>query len=249
MGWRDTVNHVVGLTGYEFRHVNHRSSASQKYSVSLLLNPVQDPEEQRTYVIFGTRRGGTSMIAGAARALGLDLGDVGDRTNNEDPTFQSQHITKMRNAIARRNSELDVWGWKFPGAASYLPDVLNYLRNPYFLVVYRDPVAAALSQSRLDRPQSRRDARVSLHESNANNNTNTGLVLSTDRPCMLVSVERATQRPDALIDDIAGFLRFPEPSPQLRKRILEYIEPGRYKSFNDFFGPDSSSGRLVGSPL
>lgn len=175
------------------------------------------------------------MVAGIARALGLDLGNVGSSKTNEDPIFKNQHVDKMRDAITQRNSEHDVWGWKYPAAGNYLPDLLSYLRNPYFLVVYRDPVAAALSQSRLDRTRSRRPVPISLHESNANNNTNTGFVLATNRPCLLVSMERAAQKPAELIDDIATFLALPEPSEELTKQILDYIRPGRYKSFDDFF--------------
>jgi len=187
------------------------------------------------------------MVTGIARALGLDLGDVGKRKNNEDPRFQNRPPDTMRAVIKERNDEADVWGWKFPGAGSYLPDLMRSIRNPCFIVVYRDPVAAALSQARLDRKFNSRTPRLALHESSANNTANTGLVLATDRPCLLVSNERATQQPEALIDDVADFLGVPAPSGGLRSRILEYVGPGGYKSFDEYFGEGSADGAAGGA--
>jgi len=210
--------------------------ASREYTASVILNPPAELQRQRTYAIFGTRRGGTSMVAGVARALGLDLGNVGQRKNNEDPRFQNRPLPQMREAIETRNGESDVWGWKFPAAGSYLPELSNSLRNPYLIVVYRDPVAAALSQARRDRAFNRRSTRLALHESSANNAVNTGLALATDRPCLLVSNERAVTDPEGLIDDIAAFLGQETPAGALREKILAYIKPGQYKSFDEFFG-------------
>jgi hypothetical protein len=213
---------------------------------SIVLNALSTPEAQRTYVILGTRRGGTSMVAGVARALGLDLGDVGERKNNEDPRFQNRHVEKMRQTIDLRNSRADVWGWKYPAAGNYLPDVWAKLRNPHLIIVYRDPVAAAVSQSRYDRTQAARTVRLSLHESNANCNLNMGLALAVDRPCLLVSHERASRDPDALITDTAKFLHVDEVSDVLRERIREYVQPGRYKMFAEVFGDLAAPGPTPG---
>lgn len=207
---------------------------------SVVINPAAEPESQRTYVIFGTRRGGTSMIAGLTRALGLDLGNVGARKNNEDPRFQYRTRDSMLETIETRNAELDVWGWKFPAAAGYLPEVAPAIRNAYFIVVYRDAVAAALSQADKDRPSRRRSPRMALHESNANANTNTGFVLASGRPCLLVSHEKAVGKTGALINEVAGFLGVPQPEGEFRDRILDYLRPGQYKAFDAYFDTSES---------
>jgi hypothetical protein len=223
--------------------------SSREYATSLALNAPEQLEAQRTYAIFGTRRGGTSMVAGVARALGLDLGEVGRRKNNEDPRFQNRPLDKMREAIETRNGENDVWGWKFPAAGSYIPELSNVLRNPYLIVVYRDPVAAALSQAKRDRKFNRRTTRLALHESAANNAVNTGLALATDRPCLLISNERAIADPEGLIDDVAAFLGQDPPTGPLREKILAYITPGQYKSFDEFFGDGAAQApATAGAP-
>lgn len=212
-----------------------QTGGGQRKSVGIVFNPPAADEPERTYVIFGTRRGGTSMVAGVARALGLDLGEPGERKNNEDPRFHARPPRHLRKTVAARNQEQKVWGWKYPAAGSYLPDIYQELRNPYFIVVYRDPVAAALSQLRLDGGDDTRTARLALRESGANNATNTDFMLSTDRPCLVISHEKAIAHPRRLIDEVADFLQMPRPEGELRERILGYIKPGQYKSFDEFF--------------
>lgn len=207
---------------------------------SILFNPATEPETQRTYVVFGTRRGGTSMVAGAVRALGLDLGNVGGRRNNEDPQFQNRSMDDIRAAIERRDAARDVWGWKFPAAANYLPAIISSIRNPYFIVVYRDPVAAALSQANKDQRARQRTPRIALHECNSNANMNTGFILATDRPCLLVSHERALGDTGVLIDELADFLSLERPGDSVRSRMLDYLAPGHYKSFSDFFASEDN---------
>lgn len=262
MGWKDAVNQTMrGVTGYELRKSGDdtpaapvaaakappaaaraskrgaapKPGAKKDTGVSLVLNQPEHLEDERTYVVMGSRRGGTSMVAGMARALGLHLGEVGANTNNEDPAFQGREVQAMRAEIKRRNAERAVWGWKYPAAVHYLPDLLAHLHNPYFIVVYRDPVAASFSQQRLDRPQSRRTVRAALHESSINSSANTSFVLAMERPSLLVSIERAYKRPEVLLHELAGFLGAPAPTPELEARILEYVAPGSYKKFEDYF--------------
>ena len=139
-------------------------------------------------------------------------------------------------AIEQRNAERDVWGWKYPHAAHYLPALSGVIRNPYYVVVYRDPVAAALSQLRRDAEARRRTSRMALHESNNIVNANTGFVLATGRPSMLVSYERASSDPGALIAEVAEFLGVPKPGEELTARIIDYVSPGQYKGFSEHFG-------------
>ena len=201
---------------------------------SLLLNAIDEPTPQRTYVTFGVERGGTSLVAGVLRALGLYLGDIPEG-NNEDKAFHNRPLGQMKATVARRNQDYDVWGWKYPTASTYLPVLSKSLRNAFFVVVYRDVVATALSRAQWDGEFIRRNGRMSLHETNAIVNANTGFVLATRRPCLLVSSEKAAAHTSQLIDEVADFLYVPRPDDELRAKILDYTEPGRYKNFDDYF--------------
>jgi hypothetical protein len=215
--------------------------ASRTYAVSVGLNVPQEFEPQRTYAIFGTRRGGTSMVAGVARALGLDLGRTGKRRTNEDPRFHGATMQALWSLVEERNASADIWGWKHPIAVNYLTELSRSLRNPYYIVVYRDPVASAQSQIKRDKESKRRTNRLALHESTSNITVNTGFVLATERPSLLVSYEHAIADQNGLIDDIAAFLGADAPTDPLRSSILDYIKPGQYKAFDNFFAADRDS--------
>jgi hypothetical protein len=214
------------------------------FKTSILLNPVPEPTPQRTYVTFGVERGGTSLVAGVLRALGLYLGDIPEG-NNEDRAFHNKTLGQMKATINKRNQDYDVWGWKYPTAAMYLPILSKSIRNAYFIVVYRDVIATALSRAQWDGEFIRRPGRLSIHETNAITNANTGFALATRRPCLLVSNEKATSRVSDLIDELADFLCVERPNDELRAKIIAYTEPGRYKNFDDYFPspsqPDSAA--------
>jgi hypothetical protein len=211
---------------------------------SIVLNPLAEPTPQRTYVTFGVERGGTSLVAGVLRALGLYLGDIPEG-NNEDKAFHNKTLGQMKATINRRNSQHDVWGWKYPAAASYLPVLSKSIRNAYFVIVYRDVVATALSRNQWDGEFIRRPVRMSLHETNSLVNANTGFALATRRPCLLISNEKAMAHASELIDEVADFLCVERPDDDLRARIVAYSEPGRYKNFDDYF---ASSGSPSSTP-
>lgn len=214
---------------------------------SIVLNPVPAPTQERTYVTFGVERGGTSLVAGVLRALGLYLGEIPEG-NNEDKSFHNKPLGQMRATINQRNAEHDVWGWKYPTAVNYLPVLSRSLRNPFFIIVFRDTVATALSRAQWDGEFIRRSGRMSLHETNANTNANMGFAMATRRPCMLISNEKAASNTSALIDELADFLFVERPDEDLRRRILAYTEPGRYKNFDDYFSAETSGTEETESP-
>ena len=104
--------------------------------------------KENTVVIVGVQRGGTSMVAGVARELGVNLGkNLGN--NHEDPEFLSKDLDKIRNVIASRNQSFDVWGWKMPHSSEYLLELLADVRNPFVIVVVRNLLAVSYTHLRV----------------------------------------------------------------------------------------------------
>ncbi len=127
---------------------------------------------------FGLERGGTSAIAGIQRALGLYLGEI-DKGNNEDVVFNGYRLNRIRQAIEERNRTHDVWGFKYPKAVMYMPQIVDDLRNPHFVVVYRDAVATALSHLGWTGDRNRKPAHLAVHEANAFTNSNTSFAFAS----------------------------------------------------------------------
>jgi hypothetical protein len=52
-------------------------------------------EPEKTLVVLGSPRGGTSMLAGLLRELGVHMGDRIDRHNHEDQAFLSEDLEQL----------------------------------------------------------------------------------------------------------------------------------------------------------
>lgn len=202
--------------------------------VSVALNVPDTVPVRRTVVTFGLERGGTSPVAGVQRALGISLGEITEK-NNEDYRFHEKSVEELRAVVALRNTECDRWGFKYPRAQKFLPLIEHELRRPYYIVVHRDPVATALSRARWDGEETERPEAMALHEASVLDRENLTFALATERPCLLVSHAAASTNPDALIDEVADFVGRDRPGPEFRGRIRDYIAPGSYKPFEEFF--------------
>ena len=114
----------------------------------------------RTYVVIGCPRGGTSLIAGALYHAGVDMGDF-KTAQYEDPDFKvplkeikgpsNKWLSRVTEVISVRNSEKRVWGWKVPNSIYYIEKIRHLLINPVFIFVYRDPLEVAKSSAKHDK--------------------------------------------------------------------------------------------------
>ncbi|SEL40952.1 hypothetical protein SAMN05443999_105128 [Roseovarius azorensis] len=213
-------------------------SASRKRS--FILSEGKRPgtdDPQRTYVIFGMPRGGTTMVAGVAALLGLDIGQDLPR-NLEDPAFNLdvQHgtyetkLASIRRTIAWRNTEQLVWGWKFPNAARYLPKLADDIANPHLIIVFRDFPAESY--------------RMHDHKGGSIEDL-LGTYIRRLRqikevialykcPKMFLSYEKCIAEPDHFIDELRAFLGTTPPGPEAHAQIKAFMNPGSYKDLGAF---------------
>lgn len=182
---------------------------------TVLSNGVSIPSPDRTYVVCGMQRGGTSAVAAVMRALGIDMGSGG--FNHEDPILL-ERSDDLDGYISRRNAEHRVWGVKVPHLALSLDVLAEKLRAPVFVLTFRNPVAIADSAvvrgdlsfaSALDRVQTYFDAML-------------GFARKTAHPVLLVSYERVAGHPDRFLDEFTAALAL-QPDPQRRANAVACI--------------------------
>lgn len=204
---------------------------SSKYLTSLPIFAEQAPPTgPRTVVCFGTARGGTSMVAGAILGLGVPMGD-GIQRNIEDPDFNlDRHggpvkafVKKTRSVVAERNKAHDIWGWKFPFAHRYLDDLIEDLRAPHLVCVFRDPVPSTLRSKR-----EAEDATGFIISRLRAQVRNTAMIDRLGAPCLMVSYEKAAAHPTVFLEELSGFLNLPIPAHS--GDIVDFMTPGRYKN-------------------
>jgi hypothetical protein len=195
-------------------------------SVTLFDDRKPAPDAKRTVIIFGVTRGGTSMIAGAVRGLGVFLGEKLP-VNNEDPEFTYKSVAHMKSTINARNEQHDIWGWKFPMAANYLEELLPVVRNPVFIIVTRDAAATASALTRWHN----RDISAAISEALIQTQKNFHLSLRWQVPTLFVSYERAVASPDVFLPELSGFLDLQLAVDE--QKLISFMERGSYKSFDE----------------
>jgi hypothetical protein len=202
-----------------------------RHATSIGLFPSDATLSQKTIIIFGVARGGTSMAAGAARGLGFYMGHALEN-NNEDLEFSYKSLEHMKHVIHVRNAQYRKWGWKFPAAANYLDELLPQVRNPHLIVVCRDLAATTAGHVRWHQ----REASFAISDVLLQTQKNIFLALRWRVPALLVSYEKSTLQPGRFIDELSRFLG--EPVEVDREKLIAYLGPGKYRKFEDSFGND-----------
>ena len=161
------------------------------------------PGQQKTIVVLGAPRGGTSMVAATLRALGVMMGEeLGSQ--HEDREFRRDvPLPEMIRTIHERNAAYDLWGWKLPNSIYYLEELLPHLRNPHFIVVFRNPFSISMSSAARDR---REYTLRLLHVAVNHTKKVLNLMEQVHVPTALVGFETAIKKPQDFVRALADFI-------------------------------------------
>lgn len=186
--------------------------------------PERYTSEARTYVVLGAPRGGTSMLAGALQLLGVPMGSVNNQ--HEDPAFHDESkIDGMIEAIAERNRNYGYWGWKLPNTIYFYDRLAEHLRNPVFLVIYRNPFDIFRSAASKSNDQTLTDPHFNapvyhyakmhqlIHE-------------RPEVPTFLMSYEACCASPERFAVSLSAILPF-EPNERNLERAIRFVNPSR----------------------
>ncbi len=195
--------------------------------ISKLLNrgtfavrPNDEHPPQRTVIVVGPPRGGTSMVAGVLHRIGVPTGwglVIEDRDLGS--AFDEGDDDRFRELIAEKNSEHDIWGWKRPSSHKRLAFVDESFRNPYYIAVFRDPLAVGLRENISMRSGTMKSLRQALR-------AYTDIVAFIDassRPVLCVSYDKALRYPEEFVRAMAEFVGVP--TDDGIDKALQFISP------------------------
>ena len=145
------------------------------------------------------------MATSVAHRLGVPMGQdlaytFEDPKMNrllEQPEFDESAFAAL---VEQRNEEHKLWGFKYP--FTLRPRVLETLRNPHLLVVYRDLVAIA----RRNEISTGHDFLTSMRAAAGHQIQIISVLAETEYPCLLFSYEKAIEFPLQLTTQISTFL-------------------------------------------
>lgn len=191
--------------------------------------------ENRAYICIGSPRGGTSMVAGAMAGLGIFMGDDLP-VNVEDPLFNPDNqrdqmdsfIRDAAESVRMRQRAGKVWGWKYPQAVEYLPDIKQAIDFPNLVIVYRDPIPACVRAVNGAAPgTSGKVLSEEFYKSISLSQRNFELAQQWKVPTLLVSYEKASLFPELFVRELSEFCGLA--MPQDITRIIDFMAPGQYK--------------------
>lgn len=119
------------------------SPVSPDHSAVRFVNKSPVEDHQKTVIVLGCSRGGTSAIAGLCRELGVSFGDEVHPIKHEwSPIVYSNDGTvdqaaSLRN-IESMNAKNDVWGWKSPKDMFALDQITSVVKNPHVIIIFRN---------------------------------------------------------------------------------------------------------------
>lgn len=181
--------------------------------------------KQKTFVVLGAFRGGTSVVAGLLRIFGIFMGEriaplLG---NNEDLDLQTNDIEKVKRIIRDRNEKYDVWGWKYPDSKEYIEKIIGEIRNPKLIIVFRDVYAIALSENKKMGWNIKGQLQRALRQQKK-------LVeIAMKYDCHLVSYEKMLIRKEYEVERLAEFCGI-ELKVEIEQRAIGFIRPEGWSS-------------------
>ena len=204
---------------------------------------IEPPKAEKTLIVVGCGRGGTSLVAGAAIILGVPMGADKESVNHEDVELVNAAqgrdvdgrpmnraadsvIQNLRGLIQGRNESNSVWGWKDPSADLYLEEVSGEVRNPLVVFVNRDMAAIAQSEFNKMQYSIEQAYEQALHRFSRY----WSLLQKLQWPTLLVSYERAALDPEALLCEMADFIGLDEPTKQQREAVRRFAATRDYQA-------------------
>ncbi len=184
----------------------------------------EQPRE-RTIIVTGLGRSGTSMVAAMLGELGILPIDKAYQATFEDREFlhlfRFGETDSLPAAIAARNNLSGIWGFKIPSLHGYLePHQLRAFRNPHLIIVFRDLVAVAQRHAIAELT----DPLEAFFEASSGMSDLVAFLRASDCPALLVSYEKAVSLHDQFVTELARFCGVPVDEAQ-RRRLNGMILP------------------------
>lgn len=193
------------------------------------IREIGDPEAlrapEKTLVVVGAPRGGTSLVAGVLSSLGVFMGTYATAPVFEDLRLASLADADERDKAAEVMREYDrehaVWGYKRPMMLNNFGAIHDYARNPVYLFIFKDLFSLANRES----ISMRGDLVEGLRTAHGHYDKIIGFVERRRPTGLMLSYDRVMQDPAAAVDAIIGLLPEDSVSTAQRDAAIAFIEP------------------------
>lgn len=158
-----------------------------------------------TIAATGVGRSGTTMLARVMQAIGIDMGEALSTRTVEDKTIiramKAGDGAAFEAHCRRRDASAAIWGFKAPALRNNMPHYATLMRNPRFIVIFRDILAISIRNNisigfnLLEGMRKTASNYVNMIEH----------VSKLESPVLLISYEKTLQFPARTVTEIATF--------------------------------------------
>jgi len=199
---------------------------NKKNSGFLALNKAPFQKE-KTVIVSGIPRSGTSMIAKMLDEIGVFLGDSAKKPIYEDVELAKLLASKkfdqdkFYNLVSKRNNKHDIWGWKTPGSYIRNDLFIKKIRNPHYIIPFRDPLAIAIRNSLAVNTDIKKNL---IHTYETQYKSLIAFVNKVEVPVLLFSYEKALLNKEEFLSYLLSYLDI-EISQKQFDNVINSITP------------------------
>jgi hypothetical protein len=195
------------------------------------ISPVQvlrqstDSTLEKTVLVFGLARGGTSLIAGVLLELGVFMGHNAHQTKHEyTPLYPGMPKIELLEKIRANDRAHSVWGWKCPKDIFHIDQYLHHLRNPHAIIVFRNFLDTSISSYK----HNSIDLLHSIRESHSVMERIISFAIDSEVPTAFVSYENALANPSLFVDGVVNFLQLTTAGKTQLANAVQFSSRGTY---------------------
>ena len=104
-------------------------------------------QKQKTLIVLGVARGGTSVISGTLDCLGVFTGERSREPVYEDvllaEAIEKSDTKEVQAIIEKYDDEHTLWSFKRPSLIDSIEKIHPYFHNPIYLIIFKDIFAIA----------------------------------------------------------------------------------------------------------
>lgn len=212
----------IGQSSIEDEKHNVEKDPRLNTGIAILRKPDNGAQE-KTIIVLGLARSGTSMVAGALYHLGVFMGDRFNNIIYEDRVLstlvESGMDKQVTHLIAARNETYPIWGWKRPSSLRFISNLESCFRNPFYVVVFRDILAIA-NRNKISMLI---DVTQNMRQSVNQYSELVSFIERSQAPCMLVSYGKAVADSRAFVRELASFAGLRD--KQAMESAISFIRP------------------------
>ena len=196
----------------------------KKYNKGIETFNLKVPGEAKTVIITGPSRSEPPWLRRSLKTWVLTLGRGGcepERGCCDRQFHQTAELGWFGVHILEKNKFNTSWGWKNPATLEHLHHIVPHVKNPHFILTFRDPLAISTrnkihGKTHVDLLTNMKDALNYMKHS-------VEWIEKHDFPCLCLSYEKSLLNADGLIEAIIEFLHL-EPTALQRNKAKDQVQ-------------------------